>query len=309
METIFRPYALLFWVFPLTAVWQNKRRRSVCFITAAAGFGVSLFAMAKLAAPYFSDGGMDFDGVQLLLQGHPIAAIRYEWTRATALLGNAWLYDIWPTIKGGKTYIGGGCVTFLVVVLAAVGCLLWDKRKGRPVVLKACALFCSAAIALVLLTMYNIDPRHMMLLAILLLGAIVVEDAAPAVVWLPILVVLLLPMNFERGSQPEMNEVMAAQMTVVEDALAADVQVAGADPWDNTLAYTYDDGVFHGYLYAVPDGMGIEFDKNSYLWDAENPIYSRYVMCGHGTRVEERLLAENWQELVSTEDLVVYKRS
>ena len=157
--------------------------------------------------------------------------------------------------------------------------------------------------------MYNIDPRHMMLLAILLLGAIVVEDAAPAVVWLPILVVLLLPMNFERGSQPEMNEVMAAQMTVVEDALAADVQAAGADPWDNTLAYTYDDGVFHGYLYAVPDGMGIEFDKNSYLWDTENPIYSRYVMCGHGTRVEERLLAENWQELVSTEDLVVYKRS
>ena len=63
------------------------------------------------------------------------------------------------------------------------------------------------------------------------------------------------------------------------------------------------------YIRAVPDGMGIEFDKNSYLWDAENPIYSRYVMCGHGTRVEERLLAENWQELVSTEDLVVYKRS
>ena len=130
-------------------------------------------------------------------------------------------------------------------------------------VLKACALFCSAAIALVLLTMYNIDPRHMMLLAILLLGAIVGRTPPLAVVWLPILVVLLLPMNFERGSQPEMNEIMAAQMTVVEDALAADVQAAGADPWDNTLAYTYDDGVFHGYLYAVPDGMGIEFDKTA----------------------------------------------
>ena len=63
------------------------------------------------------------------------------------------------------------------------------------------------------------------------------------------------------------------------------------------------------YIRAVPDGMGIEFDKNSYLWDAENPIYSRYVMCGHGTRVEERLLAESWQELVSTEELVIYKRS
>ena len=35
VETIFRPYALLFWVFPLTAVWQNKRRRAACLGTAA----------------------------------------------------------------------------------------------------------------------------------------------------------------------------------------------------------------------------------------------------------------------------------
>jgi hypothetical protein len=54
--------------------------------------------------------------------------------------------------------------------------------------------------------------------------------------------------------------------------------------------------------------MGIEFDKNSYLWDEENPISSRYVMCGRDTRVAARLLAENWQQVVSTEDLVIYKR-
>ena len=146
------------------------------------------------------------------------------------------------------------------------------------------------------------------LAAILLLGAVVVEDAAPAAVWLPVLVVLLLPMNFQRGSLPEKNAEMAAQMQTVEAALTASVQDAGADPWDHTLAYAYDDGVFHGYLYAVPDGMGIEFDKNSYLWDEENPISSRYVMCGHDTRVAARLLAENWQQVVSTEDLVIYKR-
>ncbi len=276
--------------------------------TAAGGFAVSLFAMAKLAAPYFSDGGMDFDGIRLLLQLHPVAAVRYECARAAALLHAAWRDDILPTLHGETTYIGGGCVTFLAVVLVAVVCLVWDKHKGRPLVLKACALFCSAVIALVLLFMYNIDPRHMMLLAILLLGAVVVEDAAPAAVWLPVLVVLLLPMNFRRGSLPEKNAEMAAQMQTVEAALTASVQDAGADPWDHTLAYAYDDGVFHGYLYAVPDGMGIEFDKNSYLWDEENPISSRYVMCGHDTRVAARLLAENWQQVVSTEDLVIYKR-
>ena len=198
-------------------------------------------------------------------------------------------------------------MTFLAVVLVAVVCLVWDKHKGRPLVLKGCALFCSAVIALVLLFMYNIDTPHDAA-GHPAAGAVVIEDAAPAAVWLPVLVVLLLPMNFQRGSLPEKNAEMAAQMQTVETALTASVQDAGADPWDHTLAYAYDDGVFHGYLYAVPAGMGIEFDKNSYLWDEENPISSRYVMCGHDTRVEERLLAENWQQVVSTEDLVIYKR-
>ena len=71
----------------------------------------------------------------------------------------------------------------------------------------------------------------------------------------------------------------------MEQVLREDAADAGSDPLEQHPAYAYDDTVFHGYLYAVPDGMGIEFDKNSYLWDAENPIYSRYVMCGHGTRV------------------------
>ena len=147
--------------------------------------------------------------------------------------------------------------------------------------------------------------KILMLLAILLIAAFVAEDAAPAAVYMPVLLVLLFPMNFSRGSLPEINTEMAAQMEIVEQVLREDAADAGSDPWNSTLAYAYDDTVFHGYLYAVPDGMGIEFDKNSYLWDAENP----YVMCGHGTRVEERLLAESWQELVSTEDLVIYKRS
>ena len=135
VETIFRPYALLFWVFPLTAVWQNKRRRAACLGTAVGGFAVSLFAMAKLAAPYFSDGGMDFDGIRLLLQLHPVAAARYECARAAALLRAAWQVDILPTLHGETTYIGGGCVTFLAVVLVAGVCLAWDKHKGRPLVL------------------------------------------------------------------------------------------------------------------------------------------------------------------------------
>ena len=304
LETIVRPYTLLFWVFPLMAIWKDKKQRYACFALMAASLGVSLFAMAKLAAPYFSDGGMDFAGVQLLFQGHPVQAVAYELSRIWDYLKGAWK-ELVPTLQGNTTYIGNGCANLLATMAVTICCLIWDVRHGRRIRLKAASLGCSLIIALVLLGLYNIDPRHLMVM--LQLAAVVKEDSKPAVVYLPLLLLALLPMNFSRGTMPEKNEIMAAQMEVMTEALdASRAEDNSADPWDNTLAYSYGDDVFHGY--AVPDGMGIEFDKNSYLWDAENPIYSRYVMCGHDTRVAARLLAENWQQVVSTEDLVIYKR-
>ena len=122
------------------------------------------------------------------------------------------------------------------------------------------------------------------------------------------LVVLLLPMNFQRGSLPEKNAEMAAQMQTVEAALTASVQDAGADPWDHTLAYAYDDGVFHGYLYAVPDGMGIQFDEAAYLTDPAHEIYSRYVLTAADTPTAARLQADGWTVLCESDRGVLYER-
>ena len=66
LETIFRPYALLFWVFPLTAVWQHIKRRRVGLFAARRRPGSSLSTVSPWPSwrqPYFSDGGMDFDGM------------------------------------------------------------------------------------------------------------------------------------------------------------------------------------------------------------------------------------------------------
>lgn len=309
LETIVRPYTVLFWIFPLLAVWKNKKRRNVCFVLLAVSLGISLFSMAKLAAPYFKGSGMDFSGVQMFFGGQPIQAILYELNRAGSYLKMAWRQELIPTLKGNTTYIGNGCAILLTMTAVTIGCLIHDVRRGGQIRLKCAALGCSFIIALVLLGLYNIDTRHLMMMVMLQLAAVVKEDSAPAVVYLPLMLVILLPIGFTRSSMPEINVDMAAQMEVVTEALDADrTELASTDPWDNTVVYSYGDDVFHGYLYAVPDGMGIEFDMSNYLWDAENPIYSRYVMCGHGSRVEERLLAENWQELTSTNDLVIYKR-
>ena len=99
IETIFRPYALLFWVFPLAAVWGDKRRRTACLATAGVSFAVAVFAMTKLAAAFFSGTGMDFTGFSLLAQGHPFGAVGYMLTRAGKLLRYAWRDDILPTLQ------------------------------------------------------------------------------------------------------------------------------------------------------------------------------------------------------------------
>lgn len=224
-------------------------------------------------------------------------------------LRTAWVGGLLPTLQGDPQYVGVGCVIFLVLLLVTVGCLLYDIRKDRPRRFKICALGCAAIILLVLVFLYNIAPRHLMLLCMLMLAAITVENTRQAVVYLPVLMILLLPLNAERSSLPTWFPEMGNQITAVETALTESVQARDIDdPWDYTLAYAYDDEVFHGYLYAVPAGMGIQFDWNTYLADETQPIYSRYAMVNHGTEAESRLLSDGWQELISTEDLVVYER-
>lgn len=309
LETIFRPYALLFWAFPLAALWgQNRRRRVICGGAAVLSFGVALFSMTKLSAPYFSGGGMDFSGLRQLLSGDVAGAVGYELTRAGKELHTAWL-SILPTLQGNPQYVGTGCVVFVVVLLVTAGCLVWDIRRHRPCRFKAAALVCAVVIGLVLVFLYNIAPRHLTLLCMLLLGSILVENPRQAVVYLPVLMLLLLPLNVQRSSLATWNAGMGDQITAVETALTERVGARESDdPWDYTLAYAYDDDVFHGYLYAVPAGMGIEFDWNTYLADETQPIYSRYAMVNHGTDAEARLLADGWQQVISTEDLVVYER-
>ncbi len=310
LETIFRPYALLFWAFPLVAVWANRRLRLACAGGAVLSFGAANFAMTRLSAPYFSSGGMDFSGLQQLAGGDVAGAVLYELGRAGKLLRDAWVVDILPTLQGDPRYIGIGCVIFVVTVLATAGCLVWDLRHGRACRFKICALACTGVIALVLLFMYNIAPRHLMLLCMLLLASLAVENMPQSPVWLPVMALLLLPMNVERSSLPTWFAEMGDQITAVETALTESLQARDSDdPWDNTLAYAYADDVFHGYLYAVPAGMGIEFDNNTYLADPANPIHSRYAMVNHGTEAAARLVADGWQELISTQDLVIYERT
>ena len=80
------------------------------------------------------------------------------------------------------------------------------------------------------------------------------------------------------------------------------------DPWEHTVAYSFGDGAHVGMLYAVPDGMGLQFDEAAYLEDEEHAIQSRYMMTSSGSAVEQRLLEEGWTLLYQGQYCTVYER-
>ena len=106
--------------------------------------------------------------------------------------------------------------------------------------------------ALVLVFMYNIAPRHLMLLAILLLAATVVEDAARGIVWLPVLAVVL--HGLEKGRLRSLLLLaVCAQLALssgmmLRDAKSAEphAQERGADMME-AADYLTENGYTHGY--------------------------------------------------------------
>ena len=66
-------------------------------------------------------------------------------------------------------------------------------------------------------------------------------------------------------------------------------------------------GSHFGMLYAVPDGMGLQFDEDTYLLDPANEIHSRYVMANTDSDVAQYLEENGWALLYEGTSAAVYE--
>ena len=86
--------------------------------------------MTKLSASYFSGGGMDFGGLELLAHGKIGEAIVYEMNHAAKELVTVG-QDI-PRTFVEKTYFGRGCIIFLMILAVTLVCFVLDRRATAP---------------------------------------------------------------------------------------------------------------------------------------------------------------------------------
>ena len=81
------------------------------------------------------------------------------------------------------------------------------------------------------------------------------------------------------------------------DAAHGDGQLFGQDGADSHF----------GMLYAVPDGMGLQFDEDTYLLNPANEIHSRYVMANTDSDVAQYLEENGWALLYEGTSAAVYE--
>ena len=317
LETIIRPYGVVLFLFPLVFGWKQGNKRNwalgICAL-AAVSTVFSLWVMNTLAAPFWEQS-LDFSIFEKLGQGDIIGAVSYFLKKlmyAFAELKNDYVI---PTLKGeAEDYIAdvGHAFLRLAVMMAVVAVLcVYDVVKKKPTKGKMIGIACAMVVFLAIMVLYVPAQlyRYSAFICLILL-MVSAEEAANVLCCIPLIVLILYPGNFARvNSLPIYNASMDMQISQMTNALtlSQDQLLEEDDPWQHTLSFSYGD-VHFGYLYAVPAGMGIQFDLNVYIADPENTIRSRYVMVNHGTQTEARLLAEGRTVLLSTENEIIYER-
>ena len=319
LDTMIRPYGVILFLFPIVCGWKNpKRGRRVAGMAAlaVAATVLSLWSMNQLSAPY-GEQSLDFAIFEKAAHLDILGAISYFFEKLHSACKILYNDYIRPTKWGGtEQYIADvthGFLRVLALTAVTIGLCIYDIVKKRPIRCKLCGVVCALTVLFAILVLY--DPvqlrRYAAFMCMILLMASAAENGAIVVACVPLALLLIYPSGFAHSDGlPAYDAAMDAQLqqvtTVLEESQAQFNQ-ENATAWDHTLTFGYGD-VYYGYLYAVPAGMGIEFDWNTYIADPEETIYSRYAMVNHGTDAEARLLADGWQEVISTEDLIVYER-
>lgn len=309
LTTMTRAYTVLFWLYPIALFWKRRPRLAVlCGVGVLLSLGGYWGIVQEFSAPFFGKS-IDLTLFSMAAQGRFMQAVVYGCTKLGTQLAYLWREGIAPSLQGNFRELGVTALLLLLLLVVQIVVLVQDVRSHRPIAFQVCTLAVVVVSLLGLLEMYEMYAmaRHLIMLAFFLVVALACSHLRALAVCL--LLVVLLPYHWQTVTLPTYDGAMDAQMQTVSAALEQreDAQQSG-DPWAHTLAYAFRDEAFHGYLYAVPDGMGIQFDQNTYLANENNPIHSQYVMTSHGSETEIRLLAESWQVLVSTEDLIVYER-
>lgn len=315
LETVMRAYLVLFWIFPIVALWKKKRNTIWVNLTGIVVSMAGYLVVSKwFSSPYLPDAaGIDLSFFELLVHGRIVEAFVYEFTHVYEQLHNLWDLYVHPTFYGQGPEQGGVYLITLLIMAVTLLCIVYDWKRKNAVWLKVCAFVCTGISLVALVSFYTLDPmsRHCILLDVMLVSAVIAEGEQKELRFCPLVLVLLvvIPGNFSIHTLPTYDAEMDAQLIQIRQALTQSREALGSeDPWDNTVAFGSREGVFEGFLYAVPEGMGLQYDRSTLLADEASTINSRYVMVGHGTDAEARLIADGWRELVSTESLIVYER-
>ncbi len=309
--TLIRPYGIVFLIFPIMIFMRRKNYKAMAFscLAGAGAFALSVFFMRRLSAPYLYSS-ISNEGLQLIFSGHIVKGCIVYLHLLVQEMRQAVLYIFEDCQKGeglaGIVYADTILLVFILVVCMAIG-----NRKNRKNYLKTEILLTTLFIFLTISSFYSVyqGARHMLILGIGLVDVLVIENREAAV-WAAIgMFFIYLGIKWEEPRYPlRYEEVTAQALRQYADMFAGllPVHKDGRISWDNTIAYDMSMDV--RWMYCITDGMGIQYDEADYLENPENEIKARYVMTCQDSKACERLMAEEYEIIMETDDFLVFER-
>ncbi len=324
--TLMRPYMLALILFPGYLVWKKNKLAEIGVVACGLGSVAAYVVYTnKLCADYFLDS-VNLIWLETFLNN------RFS-------VGVEVLY--WTLVKSVKEYIftlsegifyriprGAYCVTFVLVFILLFTIVLKRKKddeykKNLKLLWITVTAFLGMFFA-VLLFYPQTQPGAKHLVVFVFLGVFVlimwpskffIREFLFAVCCLYL---FFIPTEYAQDFYYDMpyyseNEIDEYQYwETVFDALEADNQ--GSDYYDNTIAWImtdYGSDAYYvtpfGYLYAAPEGYGINCCMIDYFLQNYEQMQSKYVFVSAGGNVDSIYTEKGIKELGRTNSAVLYQ--
>lgn len=291
---LMRPYWILLFFVPAWYWYGAKKRKKVIFIEGMMAF-VSLaiyFAIASNLCAQYLVPIINLDWLKLVFTnpGRGIYNIFY------ILISQ--MQGILQAMNEGMiqgTLTGVLYTAFLLIILyfvfSILECKKTDHRKKWALYY---ALGCFLIMLLAIFYLYDLQvgSRHIMgfILIFMLILPLIETSEKRNLLFLALFIWIFCVRTTDEYMYqiPIHTDDKETAIACGRDELADSIDVNADDPWDNTIIWLYSDEttIDFTYLYAMPEGMGINLCYKSYVLTNFEHLKPRYIITNIGEEVD-----------------------
>lgn len=310
--TVVRPYYAVYYLIPFWAVVRDKKRIGMIAVPVTAFLSIVCFVLYKkyTCAAYFDD--------VILMDDMLSAGIAGGFSHIINDVLELMRY-IWYALRY-QDVVGWYYLFFFVELAIMLFVCIYNlgKKKSLPQ-MYVVTLVGNGLILFSIILLYNlvVGGRHILPLIVVNSILLLTETHIGIGGFLSGLAILCTVLSGNNEPLPYAEEKYVEWMKSLEKVFAEHIEVTDIMSYDNVVGMPVSDKdkedaskevvTYYGLLYAMPAGMGVSLDFESFYDNPQN-IKAKYVLAHPDGMIRQKLEDAGMNCIIEMEELVVYER-